>query len=458
MSDERGLTLKFLDEVADEVLTGKEIKGKGGNPMGVELVDEVTGQVVESGPGCSGKVELLLLKSSENDDVHNWSHRDFNSQIIKESDKTKPHFAKHYYVYLEKGTGIVNNAKLAHDANWMKSCKCRLGARLNLTGIRVKEAWTKSFVVCDSRSKLYGKSYPPSLSDHVWRLEKISKDGAPCKRLKEKRITTVEHFLFMLSVDPQKLQEIIGVRSTNDWKAIVEHARTCIIDDPRIYTYYNASSEHNFHVVFDVVGGLKGIIYDSHYVPADDLSKDQKDRAQKLLLSAFENQKDITSFDDEMTFLHRFPYRASNDATAISTPGNFDPTIIENIIHCDTTLPSSSSQAITPYIAPPHKANNSFDVDLRSLERFDSLNHVLDNFWCTEDTEQNEYLVSTSNHEDSNFSETLGNELRPCRQSNAGKLPSLRDVAIALILVNRAREKLMALGLRHMNRSKRKRI
>jgi hypothetical protein len=55
---------------------------------------------------------------------------------------------------------------------------------------------------------VYKKHYPPALEDDVWRLEKIGKDGAFHKRLSQEGIETVEQFLRLLVMDPQKLRSV----------------------------------------------------------------------------------------------------------------------------------------------------------------------------------------------------------------------------------------------------------
>ncbi|KAG8378992.1 hypothetical protein BUALT_Bualt07G0042000 [Buddleja alternifolia] len=361
LSKERNLQLKFLDELSVPVLTGKEIKGKGGTPMTVALVDKITGGVIDCGPESSAKVEILVLDSSGDVDARNWSREDFNNRIIREGNKKKPHFAKSNYIYLNEGIGSLSNSKLGHDSNWMKSCTCSLGARIvgNFDGIKVQEAWTKSFVVLDSRSKLYENHYPPSLCDQVWRLENIGKDGAPCKRLNENNIFTVKDFLFLHSIDPQRLQKIAagakGKATVAKWKATVDHAQTCIIDDKMIYLYCT-SSESKRGVTFDVIGGLKGVIHDSRYVPMTNLSEDEKAWAHKLLRSAYENQKDITSFVDEASLLYQYPYRSSDmNGCDLAT---------ETIDRYDPTEPGTSCQSITSTVKPLEHSNSFRHFDL----------------------------------------------------------------------------------------------
>lgn len=57
-------------------------------------------------------------------------------------------------------------------------------------------------------SAVYKKHHPPSLSDEVWRLEKIGKDGAFHKRLSKAAVNTVKDFLTLLHVDPAQLRSV----------------------------------------------------------------------------------------------------------------------------------------------------------------------------------------------------------------------------------------------------------
>ncbi|WJX61409.1 Protein SAR DEFICIENT 1 [Trifolium repens] len=71
--------------------------------------------------------------------------------------------------------------------------------------VRVREGMTEPFVVKDHRGELYKKHHPPNLKYEVWRLEKIGKDGAFHKKLTKEGITTIQEFLKLSVVDPQRL-------------------------------------------------------------------------------------------------------------------------------------------------------------------------------------------------------------------------------------------------------------
>lgn len=55
---------------------------------------------------------------------------------------------------------------------------------------------------------VYKKHYPPSLTDEVWRLEKIGKDGSFHKKLNKAGIYSVEDFLRLVVRDSKKLRSV----------------------------------------------------------------------------------------------------------------------------------------------------------------------------------------------------------------------------------------------------------
>jgi hypothetical protein len=76
---------------------------------------------------------------------------------------------------------------------------------------------------------VYKKHYPPALSDEVWRLDKIGKDGAFHKRLNQAGIQTVEDFLRLVVMDPQRLRNVI---STTLLLAVFHNPVCCaVLDD-----------------------------------------------------------------------------------------------------------------------------------------------------------------------------------------------------------------------------------
>lgn len=152
----RILKLMFLSEVSVPVLTGKEIKGEGGNAIELVLVDDNTGEIVESGPEASAKVEIVVLRGEfGDDDGGNWTVEEFGSNVVREREGKKPLLAETVHVRLNKGIGSVDKIKFSHSAIYMKMGMFRLGARFvdTFNSIQVKEARTESFTVKDGRQQ-----------------------------------------------------------------------------------------------------------------------------------------------------------------------------------------------------------------------------------------------------------------------------------------------------------------
>lgn len=52
------------------------------------------------------------------------------------------------------------------------------------------------------------KHHPPKLTDQVWNLVKIRKDGVYHRRLTDAGILNVQQFLQALSIDPENLRKV----------------------------------------------------------------------------------------------------------------------------------------------------------------------------------------------------------------------------------------------------------
>lgn len=150
---------------------------------------------------------------------------------------------------------------------------------------------------------VYKKHYPPALTDEVWRLDKIGKDGAFHKRLQESGIKTVQDFLRSYEMDKQKLRNVMtylsqvnnlmenkleqmirtcllmmqvlgGGMSNKMWEGTVEHAKTCVLND-KLYVF-NADSVHNVLVVFNSIHKLMGVTLSGQYKSVESLTENEK--------------------------------------------------------------------------------------------------------------------------------------------------------------------------------------
>jgi hypothetical protein len=55
---------------------------------------------------------------------------------------------------------------------------------------------------------VYKKHYPPILTDNIWRLKNIGKDGPIDKRLESEGVKNVQEFLKLNTMDPDKLKNV----------------------------------------------------------------------------------------------------------------------------------------------------------------------------------------------------------------------------------------------------------
>ncbi|KAL8057145.1 hypothetical protein ABFX02_04G165700 [Erythranthe guttata] len=300
-SESRSLLLRFSSAISLPVFTGTRIEGEGCKNMEVALVDALTGHVVSDGIGSSAKVEILVLEGDfDGDEGENWTVEEFSNNIVKEREGKKPLLTGDLTLTLKEGKGLIGDLSFTDNSSWTRSRKFRLGARLidDIGGGRVREARSEPFIVRDHRGESYKKHHPPSLTDEVWRLEKIGKDGAFHKRLSKERIKTVQDFLISLSLNPTRLRNILGTgMSAKKWEVTLEHARTCVLD--KILYLYNASiSPENNGVVFNVVGQIMGLLSNGQYITTDKLSEAEKAEAHELVISAFADREKIVTLDE----------------------------------------------------------------------------------------------------------------------------------------------------------------
>ncbi|GMH01309.1 hypothetical protein Nepgr_003148 [Nepenthes gracilis] len=305
-SEPKCLQLKFINALSLPVFTGTRIEGEDGSAIKVAVVDALTDEIANSGPESSAKVEIVVLEGDfDSDEGESWTKEEFQNNIVKEREGKKPLLTGDVYLNLKDGVGFVGEVSFTDNSSWTRSRRFRLGARLsgNSDGARVKEAKTEPFIVRDHRGELYKKHYPPKLSDEVWRLEKIGKDGAFHKRLNKERVKTVKDFLIMLHLQPARLRDILGSgMSAKMWEATVEHARTCVLDT-RVFLYCPPTSEPIKGVAFNEAGQVIGLLSGSQYSPVDKLSEIEKHDAHDLVVSASRNLGSVKAFDDRNSLL-----------------------------------------------------------------------------------------------------------------------------------------------------------
>ncbi|XP_076908318.1 calmodulin-binding protein 60 A-like isoform X2 [Bidens hawaiensis] len=296
------MQLQFLSRLSLPVFTGTRIEGEDCNTLKVAIIDACTGKTVSYGNESSAAVEIVVLEGDfDNNEDNNWTPEEFTNNIVKQRQGKMNLLTGNALLNLKEGVGLVGDLSFTDNSSWTRSRKFRLGAQVldKCDGDRVREAKSESFVVRDHRGELYKKHHPPYLSDEVWRLEKIGKDGAFHKRLNKEKIKTVKDFLAFSYLDPAKLRNILGSgMSIKMWEVVVEHARRCTVDDKKLYLYCPPSLNRD-GVVFNIVGQVLGVLSDRKYVVADSLSEFEKVDAHNLVISAFQHQEEIVAYDDE---------------------------------------------------------------------------------------------------------------------------------------------------------------
>ncbi|KAH9572888.1 hypothetical protein CY35_02G175200 [Sphagnum magellanicum] len=301
--DHRSLRLQFRNKLALPLFTGSKVEGEQGSTIHVVLVDANNGQVVTAGPEAVAKLDLVVLEGDfAADDEENWSQEEFENAEVRERDGKRPLLTGDLTVILKDGVGALGELTFTDNSSWIRSRKFRLGVKIAsgfCEGLRIREAKTEAFTVKDHRGELYKKHYPPALGDEVWRLDKIGKDGAFHKRLNQSGIQTVEDFLRLVVMDPQRLRnQILGNGMSNKmWEGTVEHAKTCVLSG-KLYVYY-ADDKQNIGVIFNNIFQLMGLIADGSYMSVDSLSDNEKVYVDKLVKVAYENWESVVEYDGE---------------------------------------------------------------------------------------------------------------------------------------------------------------
>ena len=143
------MTLQLRHGIAPTILTGEEIKGEGGVPIEVALVDDVTGDVVVDEPEASAKVEFYLINVSGAEE-----------SIVPQEEGKLPILEGNVPLQLHRGVAKVNNLKIRNWATMIKPQVFKLGARaVGAYRHRIKEAMTEAFALKDYRTKYNSPSF-----------------------------------------------------------------------------------------------------------------------------------------------------------------------------------------------------------------------------------------------------------------------------------------------------------
>ncbi|XP_072983502.1 protein SAR DEFICIENT 1-like isoform X2 [Typha latifolia] len=343
--------LQFQNSLPQTVFTGSKIEAENRRPIQLALVDTDGNQIVSSGPLSSVRIEIAVLDGDFGTDGQmDWTEKEFNDNIVREREGKRPLLTGDLVVTLSNGVGYIYDAAFTDNSSWIRCRKFRLGAKISRstsTDGRVHEAISEAFWVKDHRGELYKKHHPPALVDDVWRLEKIGKDGVFHKKLAEFGISTVQDFLRNLVMDRDRLRRVLGTGMSNKmWDATSAHARECILDANKIYSYCR---EQGVMLLFNCIYELIGVIIGGKCCHLDELTASQKALVNKLQQDAYNFPDFIAEFREEMLNDNNTRLLPMIDVASVSVSSLMD----QHIPNLPTTIQDEQARQVG-FLHPPH--------------------------------------------------------------------------------------------------------
>ncbi|CAL9156059.1 unnamed protein product [Musa hybrid cultivar] len=299
-TDQSSLKLIFKRPLSQPIFTGTKIEDIENNPLEILVVDTNSG--VEAASALLHllpiKLELVALEGDFPSGVQeDWTSDEFQNKIVKERTGKRPLVVGDVNVTLRDGAVIIPELIFTDNSSWGKSGMFRIGARVvpgSYDGPRIREAMTEPFKVKDHRGESYKKHYPPALDDAVWRLEKIGRGGKFHSKLAANKINTVQDFLMLLSVDPDRLREILGQGMTDRaWEVTTNHAKTCIVGDKH-YVHRGPNCNLVLNSVCEVVSIIAG---NNTYGLQDLINRDDRACVMQLAREAYEHWHDLEEYE-----------------------------------------------------------------------------------------------------------------------------------------------------------------
>ena len=139
------------------------MEGEQGAAIHVVLLDSATGNVVQTGPESSTKLNVVVLEGDFNEELNeNWSADHFESHEVKAREGKRPLLTGELQVTLNEGVGTLGDLSFTDNSSWIRSRKFRLGLKVAsgyCVGIRIREAKTESFAVKDHRGECMKSTY-----------------------------------------------------------------------------------------------------------------------------------------------------------------------------------------------------------------------------------------------------------------------------------------------------------
>lgn len=297
-SGARPLELCFINnKLPDPIFTRSDIIANDERPLQVALYDVGSKSIVNDGPLSSIKIEICALDgefgSCGNDD---WTEFEFNANKLRERDGKEPLLVGDRFITLKNGVASISKIIFTDNSRWLRCKKFRLGVKAVQNGENIKEGRSQPFRVKDNRGQTYKKHFPPHLNDDVWRLMKIAKDGEFHKRLSSKGIHTVKDLLKLLMINESSLHGMFGKIQNKSWLAIIKHAKSCAVDDNKLYSYEIIGQPI---LLFNAFYKLVGVTFDvqNYYLP-EALTPSMKHLVEIVKRDAYNNVCNLKPVDE----------------------------------------------------------------------------------------------------------------------------------------------------------------
>ncbi|XP_058740521.1 calmodulin-binding protein 60 B-like isoform X1 [Vicia villosa] len=303
-SGARSLELRFDndDKLPDTTFTKTNIIQKD-EPLQVALFDVRSKSIVNDGPFSSIKIQICPIKSEfKSCDDEDWTEAEFKDNILRERENKEPLLVGDRFVTLKNGVASIYKIMFTDNSGWVRDKKFSLGAKAMKNGEIIKEGRSQALIrVKDGRGESYKKHYPPylKLKDDVWRLKKIAKNGPFHKRLRNNEIHNVKDLLRLLITNESSLREKFEKIQNKSWSDIIEHARSCVVDDYMLYSYEMIGQPVLllFNVIYELVAVTFG--EQKFYLPDDlTLTPIQKNLVNIVKKDAYKNIENLKAIDE----------------------------------------------------------------------------------------------------------------------------------------------------------------
>ncbi|XP_027932794.1 calmodulin-binding protein 60 D-like [Vigna unguiculata] len=300
ISGAKPFKLCFLNKLPKTIYTRSNIVAEDESLLQIALFDVRTKSVVKEGPLSSLKIEICVLNGEfGSDDSEEWTEEEFNSNISREREGREPLLIGERFITLKNGVACITKIAISDNSRWQRSRRFRIGVKgvpPTSIGEKIQEGRSEPVIVKDNRGECYKKHFPPFLDDELWRLKKIAKEGRIQKQFSLHGIHTVKDLLRQCISNEESLYKMLDIPKKS-WLAITDHAKTCVVDDYKLYSYY--SQELQIGLLFNSIYILVGVTFDWEiYYSPDILTPQEKHLVGIVKQQAYKNVNNLKMIDE----------------------------------------------------------------------------------------------------------------------------------------------------------------